>query len=578
MTDWRRAFAHNRFQFAPHLTLLIFAGPILLGLFGTLLPAFGIQPMLGINALDISTLDISTLGFSAWHNLFADPAFAKSLSLTLVTGFGATMIAVVIGFCGVALLHDSKAFALLRALLAPALAFPHASFAVGLAFLMAPSGWIARLLSPWATGWIQPPDLLIIRDPDGLALMISLALKESLFLILMIVGALGQINSAHLLRSARSMGYSSTYAWLKVVAPQVYTQVRLPIYAMLASALAIVDMAIILGPTSPPSLAPMTLDWFRKLDSTRQMMASAASILQLLIVVGAVMLWRGGERFSNRITRRWLSDGTRRGMVGAICMGAGSIGVSLALLASIGAFIMLFIWSFAWQWRWPDALPASWSFSNWAGAGNDLIMLTGRTALIGLFASSIATMLAIFCLEAGVGRAKPRWLALIYVPLLMPQISFLFGIQLMWNRLWLDGSLVAVTLTHLLFVLPYVFLVLSDPYRALDPRIAIAARSLGSGQLRTLMKVKLPLLARPVALALAIGFAVSVGQYLPTIFAGAGRVDTLTTEAVALASGADRRLAGVTAFALTALPFIALLLAYIVPHHLGPLGRLGRLG
>ena len=328
-------------------------------------------------------------------------------------------------------------------------------------------------------------------------------------------------------------------------------------------------MAIVLGPAAPPPLAPMTLDWYRELDSGRQMMASAASIFQLLLVLVAIIMWRVGELISRLALRGWLSQGKRRGLAEVVLGGVGSIGVTLALLASAGAVLMLLFWSFTGQWRWPDAFPAQWSLTTWTSAGHDLVGLAGRTVLIGTFASLIATLLAVLCLEAGTGQSKPRWLGLIYVPLLIPQISFLFGIQLLWNRLWLDGTVIAVALTHLLFVLPYVFLVLSDPYRTLDPRIAIAARSLGSGRMRTLLRVKLPLLVRPVAAAMAIGFAVSAGQYLPTIFAGAGRVDTLTTEAVALASGADRRLAGVIAFALTALPFLALALANLTPDRLG---------
>ena len=46
----------------------------------------------------------------------------------------------------------------------------------------------------------------------------------------------------------------------------------------------------------------------------------------------------------------------------------------------------------------------------------------------------------------------------------------------------------------------------------------------------------------PLASALAIGFAVSVAQYLPTLYVGAGRFGTATTEAVALAAGGQRSL------------------------------------
>jgi hypothetical protein len=52
-------------------------------------------------------------------------------------------------------------------LLAPFLAAPHAAIAIGLAFVIAPSGWIARALSPWATGWETPPDLATVHDPGA---------------------------------------------------------------------------------------------------------------------------------------------------------------------------------------------------------------------------------------------------------------------------------------------------------------------------------------------------------------------------------------------------------------------------
>ena len=59
-------------------------------------------------------------------------------------------------------------------------------------------------------------------------------------------------------------------------------------------------------------------------------------------------------------------------------------------------------------------------------------------------------------------------------------------------------------------------------------------------------------------IACAVAFAVSVGQYLPTLFAGNGRVATLTTEAVTLAAGADRRVIGAYAVAQALLPLVRL--------------------
>src|SRR3546814_7583305 len=111
--------------------------------------------------------------------------------------------------------------------------------------------------------------------------------------------------------------------------------------------------------------------------------------------------------------------------------------------------------------------------------------------------------------------------------------------------------------------LPYVFLTLGDPYRALDGRFARTALCLGARPNRVFWQVKLPMLLRPVLFALAVGFAVSVTQYLPTLFAGGGRFVTLTTEAVGLAAGGDRRVIGVYAFLQALLPLLEIGSAHV---------------
>jgi putative thiamine transport system permease protein len=73
------------------------------------------------------------------------------------------------------------------------------------------------------------------------------------------------------------------------------------------------------------------------------------------------------------------------------------------------------------------------------------------------------------------------------------------------------------------------------------------------------------MLAAPVLTALAIGMAVSVGQYLPTLLIGGGRVETLTTEAVALSSGGNRRLIGAYAMLQLLLPAMGFAIALILP-------------
>ena len=80
--------------------------------------------------------------------------------------------------------------------------------------------------------------------------------------------------------------------------------------------------------------------------------------------------------------------------------------------------------------------------------------------------------------------------------------------------------------------------------------------------------MKWPTLQRPILASLAIGFAVSVAQYLPTLFAGGGRFATVTTEAVALSAGGNRRVLAVQALLQIALPMLAFLLTTVATYGL----------
>ena len=544
-------------RFFPAITLLLFLGPIAAGLIGTLLPAFGYLPSLGGH-------DIS---LEPWRDLVAAPGITKAIGLTLLTGIGSTAIAFLLTVLVFASGHGTVIFNRAKRAMTPLLAVPHLAMAVGLAFLLSPSGWTARLISPWPSGWQTPPDIAIVQGPFGVALIIGLVIKEMPFLVLMTFAALGQIRADDQIRMARSLGYGPVQAWLKVVLPLIYPQIRLPLYAVLAFSLSVVDMAMVLGPSTPPPLAPLVLRWFNDPELSMRFQAAAGAVLQLLIVLGAIGCWRLAEVAAGRVFRPWLIGG-RRGSGGRFARTAGWSGLTLVFALALGSLLSLLIWSFAGRWRFPSALPESFSFKTWMAQAAHLTAPAWTTFAVGMAATMIALFLVIGCLEhesRDHRRPGTGALTLLYIPLLLPQIGFLFGVQVALVRARLDGGWIGLVWSHLLFVLPYVFLALADSYRALDPRYARIARTLGKSQLRVLVQVKLAMLLRPVLIAAAVGFAVSVAQFLPTQFIGAGRLSTLTTEALSLAAGGNRRVVGLFAIVLAALPLIGFALATLIP-------------
>jgi putative thiamine transport system permease protein len=256
----------------------------------------------------------------------------------------------------------------------------------------------------------------------------------------------------------------------------------------------------------------------------------------------------------------------------------GLMATGLVVLMGIG---LVGLNSIAGFWRFPDALPRSLSLSVWVDTTPDLLELCFNTLVIGCLAAAVALCAVVLCLEYEYrsGQAlSPRAKLVLYAPLLVPQIGFLPGLTVLLLRLGWDGALLPVAFSHLIFVLPYTYLMLADPWNAFDTRYLDLARALGKSPTRALLMVRLPILLRPILTAFALGFAISVAQYLPTLLIGGGRVPTITTEAVALSSGGDRRLIGVYALVQSLLPFLGFALAAGLPAFLWPERRALRSG
>lgn len=544
-------------RLAPTLLIALLALPVGAGLLMVLLPAFGYLPALGGN----------TVSMAPWQSLFAQPGIGRSIAVSFTSGLLSTLMALLVVVLFLAASRDTWLDRSIRRLVSPLLAIPHAAVAFGLAFLIAPSGLLARFFSPGLTGWERPPDWLIVNDAMGLTLMAGLVLKEVPFLLLMCLTALPQIQPEQRVMLSRSLGYAPSIAWLKSVFPALYPLIRLPIYAVIAYATSVVDMAMILGPTLPPTLSVSILTWFNDPDLNRRFMASAGAVLQLGVTLAALLTWWLGEQCVKRLSHHWLVSGARRR--GALVIAAGGrMLLATTTLLAISAIGGLVIFSVAGFWRFPDALPGTFTLDHWQRILPSLATPLLNTLSVGLAATLIAAALVVATLENEVRHRLPasrsQWL--LYLPLIIPQVAFLFGLVVAAESINVRPQRALVVAAHLLFVAPYLYLSLSEAYRRLDPRWLQVAHSLGASPWRAFWQVRLPLLLAPLLTACAVSLAVSIGQYLPTLLLGGGRVPTITTEAVAMASGGNRRLIAVLALLQALLPFIGFSLALLIPR------------
>lgn len=541
------------FQVIVLLTVIISFLPLLPGLMGLVLAAFGYIP----------AIDQYTLSLNGFIQLFAWPGLQQSIMLTLFVSIASTLLAALFCFAILQSCWHSRWWKQIETLLAPIMALPHVAFAVGFAFLFTPSGFIARIFG-------EQINWQLVHDQYGMGLIVALILKEIPFLLFMSIPLLKQLNINTTLTTAKSLGYNNAQAWQKIILPQWLPKIRFSLFAVMAYSISVVDVALIIGPTQPPTLSVLVWQWLNDADLATLPKASAGALLLLLMCLAILLSIRFTEWLITIKWRTWLSNGRF-----SLPIGGKSV-ITITYLTALATLPILLLWSFAQRWRFPDIVPSRWSLRFWQQEWDYLLGIITNSIVIALISATIALFFAIIVHEHSIkATANKRFLKvprlLIAIPMLAPQLSLLFGIQVATLYIANQYYYLWVTWAHIFFVFPYIFLALDGPWRSYDQRLDRVALSLGMSPFKVWWKIKRPLLLPAIWIAWAVGISVSLAQYLPTLMLGAGRISTLTTEAVALSSGQDRRISAIYALLQSLTPFLFYIIAIIASRKSGSL-------
>ncbi|WP_152469558.1 ABC transporter permease [Vibrio sp. THAF190c] len=523
--------------------------PTIPGVVGVIASSLSYIPPLGLEQFSI-------VGF---QQVFSWEGVYHSIGLTLSSAVISSYLACFLTFCILQATWDKPFWRKIELTLSPMLAIPHVAFAIGFAFLFSPSGLGIRALQ----GLLGEPSTntelaLLVKDPYALGLIVMLALKEIPFLLLMSISILQQLDIPKITKVSASLGYSRSQIWWKCVFPQWFNKLRFPMLAVLAYSLSVVDIALIIGPTNPPTFAVLVWQWFNDPDLNLLPRAAAGAIVlfglaSLLIAFARLVEWAVLKYF-----RSWQVSG-RRG----VALPGRSLFSFLAVLTAV-MFPLMLLWSVAQRWRFPDLLPSRYSIRFWEYEWDAITGTISTSLWIAVISATIALVLALIAHEY---RIKHRWQVpgyIIAIPMLIPQLSVLFGLQV--TTLYLNSTAYEfwVIWSHVFFAFPFVYLSLDGPWRSFEPGLIKAALSLGKSPLQSWLTVKLPILLPAMVFAWAVGISVSLAQYLPTLMLGAGRISTITTEAVALTSGFDRRVTAIYAIWQALLPLFFFSFAILI--------------
>lgn len=294
-----------------------------------------------------------------WQRLLNDPQLPQAAVATLVSTLIATLGALFIALSLVALFWPGTRWRRLSTRLPWLLAIPHEAFATSALLLFAEGGLFYQVCTV-----CSPP-----FDRYGVGLGLTLAVKESAFVLWAIYAVLPEKGLAQQKIVLQTFGYGrfQTLSWL--ILPAIAPVLGAVMLAVLAWSLSVVDVAIVLGPGNPPTLAVLAWQWLSQGDAQQQVKGTLLCLVLLLLLAALAALGYGLWK----VWRRAIPDlsGTRRRLhlvlperafsgflpaCGLLCAAVllmlaqrddvGPVGTSLSfgLLSSLIALIVIFLW------------------------------------------------------------------------------------------------------------------------------------------------------------------------------------------------------------------------------------------
>ncbi len=434
-----------------------------------------------------------------WRALFADPQLGQALAATLVSTLLSVGGALLIALTIVAALWPSARWRRLASRLPLLLAVPHLALATAALLLFAEGGWL----------WQRLPFLTPPVDRYGIGLGLTMALKESAFVLWVIYGLLGEKRLA-------DQGDRPEEPRLRPLAVPALAGAARPAARPRHGAAGHHRLEPVggrhrpvLGPGNPPTLAVLAWQWLSQGDELQQAKGALASLLLMAILGGLALVAWGGWR----LQRQYQPDlrGVRHPHPHAL---PGRLLAALLPLSGLLGALLL---------------------AGLARSAPPQMDALGNSLGLALAACALGAAVCLLWLACGPARGD-GW---VWLPLVLPALPLADGQYRLALYAWLDGDWWTVLWGHLLWVVPWMLFILRPAWRQRDPRLTVVARTLGWGSTRIFWLLTLPSLTRPLLTALAVGFSVSIAQYLPTLWLGAGRIPTLTSQAVALSSGGE---------------------------------------
>jgi putative spermidine/putrescine transport system permease protein len=194
-----------------------------------------------------------------------------------------------------------------------------------------------------------------------------------------------------------------------------------------------------------------------------------------------------------------------------------------AAVVTLAAFNSRAILSFppeAWSWRWFAKAIGYEDFQ--AGFQNGLIVTACASSIALVVGAAFA-----LALERYDFRGKRLLEGVLLAPLVVPHFTVGLGFLILAAQIGMARGYAVIVACHVVLVLPFVLRSVYVSLRNLDPRLELAAASLGATPVRVVTTVTLPLLLPGLVGGWLFAAILSFNEFTASLFVTAQRTQTL---------------------------------------------------
>lgn len=196
--------------------------------------------------------------------------------------------------------------------------------------------------------------------------------------------------------------------------------------------------------------------------------------------------------------------------------------------------VMTFLLSFFSFYRYPQLLPSGFTFEYWKNIfinNSRFYEMIFNTMIIGILTGLLSTFFG-FMTSYGLVKMrlhkKNKFIIIYSLPLLMPVSALIMGFHMVLLKFGVVQSLLGVILAHSLLAVPYAINIGISYISGISSEMVNLGRTLGGNKKDLFFLLIFPLLKPGIKFSFALGFLISVSDYLATLLIGGGGILTLS--------------------------------------------------